>query len=79
VLHVVRMGNAWMSDWAAIWPIWKGIVDDGETYAYPETATSEEANAWWLEAPPSRFVVAVDDEVKVFGHREDGAQPTRAR
>ena len=68
----MRIREAEAADWAAIWPIWKGIVDDGETYAYPDTATSEQAREWWLEGPPSRVVVAVDDDTSVLGTAKMG-------
>lgn len=68
----MRIREAEAEDWAAIWPIWKGIVDDGETYAYPDTATSEQARGWWMEGPPSRVVVAVGDTGNVLGTAKMG-------
>jgi L-amino acid N-acyltransferase YncA len=47
-------------DWPAIWPTFQEIVAAGETYAYPEHLTSDEAEALWLEPPPAHVVVAVD-------------------
>ena len=68
----MRIREAEAEDWAAIWPIWKGIVDDGETYAYPDTATSEQARGWWMEGPPSRVAVAVGDTGNVLGTAKMG-------
>jgi L-amino acid N-acyltransferase YncA len=48
-------------DWASIWPFFAGIVEAGETYAYPENLTSEAARALWMEPPPGHVVVAEDD------------------
>lgn len=51
------------ADWPAIWPTFRQIVEAGETYAYPDDLTSEQASAYWLEPPPGHSVVAVDDVV----------------
>ncbi|WP_249423794.1 GNAT family N-acetyltransferase [Nocardioides coralli] len=48
-------------DWPAIWPIFSATVAAGETYAYPDDLTSEEARALWLEPPPGRTVVLEED------------------
>lgn len=45
-------------DWAAIFPFWSAIVDEGRTYAYPTGLTSTEARALWMEEAPGRTVVA---------------------
>lgn len=45
------------ADWAGIWPIFREVVAAGETYAYPEDLTSEQARALWLEEPPGLTVV----------------------
>ena len=37
------MLDATDNDWVALWPIWHGIVEDGETYAYPVSADSAAA------------------------------------
>jgi L-amino acid N-acyltransferase YncA len=48
-------------DWAAIWPIFSETVRAGETYAYPDDLTSDEARALWLELPPGLTVVLEED------------------
>ncbi len=48
-------------DWPQIWPTFRQIVAAGETYAYPEDLTSDQARDYWLEPPPGYAVVAVDD------------------
>ncbi len=50
------------ADWPQIWPIFRDIVADGETYAYPADLTSEQAAALWLEQPPGATVVLVDSD-----------------
>jgi len=49
-------------DWSRIWPVFRAIVEAGETYAYPLDLTSDEARALWLEQPPGLAVVAVDGD-----------------
>lgn len=48
------------ADWPAIWPIFAEVVAAGETYAYPEDLTSEQARELWLKEPPSATVVLVE-------------------
>lgn len=59
------------TDWLRIWPFFKLIVDDGETYAYPDDLTSENARQLWMEKPPGLTVVAVDNDV-VLGSAKMG-------
>ena len=47
-------------DWPAIYPFFSAIVDAGETYAYPEGLSLEEARAVWMEPAPSQVLVAID-------------------
>lgn len=47
------------ADWASIEPFFTAIVAAGETYAYPETLTSAEAEALWMGQ--HRVVVAEQD------------------
>jgi GNAT superfamily N-acetyltransferase len=49
-------------DWPRIWPIFDAIVAAGETYAYPEGLTSDQARALWMEPPPGQTVVAVEGD-----------------
>jgi L-amino acid N-acyltransferase YncA len=57
-------------DWAQIWPFFRRIVTEGETYAYPEDLTSEAARALWFE-PGGAVVVAVDGD-RVLGTAKTG-------
>ena len=54
------------ADWPQIWPVFRGIVAAGETYAYPEDLTAESARSYWMAEPPGTTVVAVDAE-RVLG------------
>jgi L-amino acid N-acyltransferase YncA len=48
------------ADWPAIYPFFREIVAAGQTYAYPDDLSSEQARGLWMEVPPGRTVVAVD-------------------
>ncbi|MFV2144449.1 MULTISPECIES: GNAT family N-acetyltransferase [Isoptericola] len=50
------------ADWPILWPLVEAVVRAGETYAYPLDLTSEQACELWMERPPGRTVVAVDDD-----------------
>ena len=68
--------DATPADWPSIYPIFSAIVEAGETYAYPDGLTSDEASALWMGQ--HRVVVAVDgDDSRRFGH--DGPEPTWPR
>lgn len=49
--------TATVDDWPAVWPIFDATVRAGETYAYPEDLTSDQARDLWLEPPPGATVV----------------------
>jgi L-amino acid N-acyltransferase YncA len=60
------------ASWAGIWPIFREVVAAGQTYAYPEDLTCEQARELWMERPPGRTVVAVDGDT-VLGSAKMGA------
>ncbi len=49
------------ADWPALWPVFRDTVAAGETYAYADDLTSDEARALWLERPPGLTVVLEED------------------
>ncbi|MFY9781955.1 MAG: GNAT family N-acetyltransferase [Acidimicrobiales bacterium] len=59
----MEIRDALDSDWVDIYPIFRDVVDEGKTYAYPPNLSSEESRALWMERPPSRTVVAVEGSV----------------
>jgi hypothetical protein len=64
-------------DWAEIWPFFAAIVADGETYAYPDDLTSEQARELWMERPPGLTVV-LEEEGRVLGTAKMGPnRPSR--
>jgi L-amino acid N-acyltransferase YncA len=50
------------ADWPALWPIFREVVAAGDSYAYPEDLTSDQARQLWTEPPPGQTVVAVVDD-----------------
>ena len=50
-------------DWPQIYPIYAAIIAAGETYAFPEGQSPDEARPWWMEEPPGQTVVAESDGV----------------
>ena len=50
-------------DWPQVWPFFDEIVQAGETYAYPDDLTSEQARELWTKEPPGRTVVLEEDGV----------------
>jgi GNAT superfamily N-acetyltransferase len=66
-----RIRPAADDDWPAIWPFFAAIVDDGETYAYPEHLTPAEAHDLWMERPPGLTVV-LEDAGTVLGTAKMG-------
>lgn len=60
------------ADWEQIWPFWRDIVEAGETYAYPEGATSEQARGWWMTDPLVDHVVVLEEDGVVLGSAKMG-------
>jgi L-amino acid N-acyltransferase YncA len=58
-------------DWPEIWPIFTAIVAAGETYAYPDDLTSEQAGDLWMEQPPGSTVV-LEESGRVLGTAKMG-------
>ena len=67
----VEIRDATPEDWPKIYPFWSGIVAAGETYAYPEGLSADEAEPLWMERPPGLTVVAVDSD-EVLGSAKMG-------
>ena len=58
----MEIREASAQDWPAIYPFFSAIVAEGETYAYPEHLSLEQARSYWMTPPPGRTVVAVEEE-----------------
>jgi len=60
----VEIRGARPDDWLQIWPFFRDIVTEGETYAYPDDITAEQAQDLWTLGPDGFTAVAIDgDEV----------------
>jgi L-amino acid N-acyltransferase YncA len=68
----IRIRDAAPDDLAAIAPIFRAIVAAGETYAYPEGLDDAAIAKLWMEGPPGRCVVAVDERGTVLGTAKMG-------
>ncbi len=67
----LALRTATAEDWPAIEPIFRAVVEAGETYAYPDELTSTEAQGLWLEPAPGWALVALLDG-KVVGTAKAG-------
>jgi L-amino acid N-acyltransferase YncA len=57
-------------DWPRIHPFFASIVEDGETYAYPEGLTSDQARDLWFDGAAA--VVVLEEESQVLGSARMG-------
>lgn len=57
---VIRDATA--ADWPAIWPTFEAVVREGETYAYDMDLGYDEGRKLWMEPPPARVSVAVEED-----------------
>lgn len=60
------------ADWSQIWPIVQEVARAGETYALVPDLPEADARSMWMEPPPGRVVVAVDDDGTVLGSAKMG-------
>lgn len=60
------------ADWPAFLPVFRDIVEAGETYAYPLDLMPDQAWDLWVEGPPGVTVVAVDESGAVLGSAKTG-------
>jgi L-amino acid N-acyltransferase YncA len=67
----VNIREATSDDWSSFYPIFSAIIAAGETYAYSENLSSDDARSLWMEGSPSRVFVAID-EGRVVGSAKMG-------
>ncbi len=72
----MQLRDAGPTDLAAIAPVFRAIVSDGETYCYADDLTDEQIAAEWMPPPPFRCIVALDDDGALLGTAKMG--PVRA-
>lgn len=58
---MVLIRDATESDWPRIEPLFRAVVADGRTIAWPEDLSSAQAQQLWLPGSPQRTVVATTD------------------
>ncbi len=57
----VEVRTATAEDWPQIWPIWRAVVEAGDTYVWEaEAMTEADARAAWMLPPPAEVLVATD-------------------
>lgn len=52
--------------------MFREIVADGETYAYPDDLTAAQIGALWLEPPPGHAIVATSPDGTLLGTAKTG-------
>lgn len=68
----IMLRDARAEDLADIAPVFRAIVEDGETYAYPQNLSDEQIAALWMEPPPSRCIVAYAVDGTFLGTAKTG-------
>lgn len=58
-------------DWPEIFGFYRKIMDEGQTYAFPQGQSLEEARPWWMEASPGQTVVA-EEGGRIIGSAKMG-------
>jgi len=59
----MHIREATEKDFDEIWPIFKEVVSAGETYAYPQETTEDEALKLWMQLPQKTFVIEEDNQI----------------
>jgi L-amino acid N-acyltransferase YncA len=65
------------SDWPAVFAIFTDIVAQGDTYAYPDGLSSDEARDLWVASAPGETFVALRDGVLLATARYGPNRPGR--
>jgi L-amino acid N-acyltransferase YncA len=61
--NVMTIREATAADFDRIWPIFHEIAVAGETYAYPQDITKEQALKIWIDGPRKTYVWEEDGEI----------------
>lgn len=75
IVSGVRIRPIVAPDWPEVWAIVREVVHAQETFPYDPAMTEGEARQTWIERPPGRTVVAVENDT-VLGTAKMG--PNRA-
>lgn len=66
-------------DWPSIFDFYRVTMAAGQSYAFPDNQTLEDARPWWMESPPGQTVVAVEG-ANIIGSAKMGPnRPGRGR
>ena len=57
-MEIREFGDA---DWPEVWAIYRAVVDAGDSYTYDPAWSEEHAREIWVEPPPARTFVALDN------------------
>ena len=72
----MKIREASENDFDKIWPIFHEIVSAGETYAYPQDTTKDQALNIWLKMPRKSFVFEEDANIlSTYYLKENQAGP----
>jgi GNAT superfamily N-acetyltransferase len=69
---MVLIRTAVDEDWVAIWPFFRQIMAAADTYCYDPAMSEAAGRATWMQTPPGRTVVAVDENETVLGSAKMG-------
>jgi L-amino acid N-acyltransferase YncA len=61
----MNIREATKEDWDLVWPIFHEIVKAGDTYAYEENTTKDQAEKIWFNAPCKTYIF--EDNGKILG------------
>lgn len=61
----MRIREAALEDFEAIWPIFYEIVSEGKTYSFSRDTSKEEARKLWMEVP--RVTYVIEDNCEIVG------------
>ncbi len=53
------------NDFDEIWPIFHEVTSAGDTYAYPQNTSKEEAKRLWMQLPRKTYIA--EDNERVLG------------
>jgi len=73
----LEIRTATAADWPAVEPVLRAVLAAGETYAYPDDLTSQQAQELWLEPPPAWALVALVDGAVVGTAKAGPNRPGR--
>ena len=59
----MKIRKATEADFEKIWPIFQEIVSAGETYAYPQNTSKEEATRLWMQLPRKTYVAEENGQI----------------